>query len=96
MNEKYQLHYNKILTGTLTDTIMKSISYQANIQLANEIIADQEKTIQELQKASEETKKELESVKVLTVVKLPVQQEFDVRGTNVWVRKQFCKKAVIV
>ena len=57
MNEKYQAHYNKVLTGTLTDTMMKSISYQANIQLANDIIAEQEKTIQELQKNSENLKK---------------------------------------
>lgn len=63
MNEKYQQHYNKILTGTLTDTIMKSISYQANIQLANEIIAEQEKTTKDLEKSLEESKKELESLK---------------------------------
>lgn len=63
MNEKYQQYHSKILTGTLTDTIMKSISYQANIQLANDIIAEQEKTITELQKSSEELKKELEVIK---------------------------------
>ena len=60
MNEKYQAHYNKVLTGTLTDTIMKSISYQANIQLANEIIAEQEKTIVELQSNVNSSKKELQ------------------------------------
>ena len=60
MNVKYQQHYNKILTGTLTDTMMKSISYQANIQLANEIIAEQEKTIVELQNTTDSSKKELQ------------------------------------
>ena len=60
MNEKYQLHYNKILTGTLTDTIMKSISYQANIQLANDIIAEQEKVIGELKNNENTSKKELQ------------------------------------
>ena len=63
MNEKYQQHYNKILAGTLTDTLLKSISYQANIQLANEIIAEQEKSITEVKKTSEDLKKELDSVK---------------------------------
>ena len=60
MNVKYQQHYNKILNGTLTDTILKSISYQANIQLANEIIAEQEKTIVELQNTTDSSKKELQ------------------------------------
>ena len=63
MQQKYQQYYNKLLTGTLTDTLLKSITFQANVQLANDIIADQEKTIQELQKASEEVKKELDGVK---------------------------------
>ena len=65
MTTKYQQHYNKVLTGTLTDTIMKSISYQANIQLANEIIAEQEKTITELQGNNETVSKELEQLKNL-------------------------------
>ena len=60
MNEKYQQHYNQIISGTLTDTIMKSISYQANIKLANDIIAEQEKTISELQSNKDISKKELE------------------------------------
>lgn len=58
MNEKYQQHYNQILTGTLTDSIMKSVSYQANIKLANDIIAEQEKTIQELKESGDVAKKE--------------------------------------
>jgi predicted phage tail protein len=61
MTEKYQQHYNKILTGTLTDTILKGVSYQANIQLANEIIAEQEKTILDLQTNADTSKKELQS-----------------------------------
>ena len=62
MNEKYQNHYNKVLTGTLTDTIMKSISYQANIQLANEIISEQEKQIKDLSASQDVSKKELETI----------------------------------
>ena len=60
MTQKYQQHYNKILNGTLTDTIMKSISYQANIQLANDIIAEQEKVIGELKNNENTSKKELQ------------------------------------
>lgn len=61
MTQKYQVHYNKILNSTLTDTILKSVSYQANIQLANEIIAEQEKTIVDLQNSLEVAKKEFET-----------------------------------
>lgn len=48
MNEKYQQYHNKLMVGTLNDMLLKSISYQANIQLANDIIAEQEKSIDEL------------------------------------------------
>jgi chromosome segregation ATPase len=64
MAEKYQQYYNKLLNGTLTDTIIKSISYQANIQLANDIIAEQEKTIQELEISLKDLKNQLEDIKV--------------------------------
>jgi len=60
MNEKYQQYHNKILVGTLNDVMLKSISYQANIQLANEIIAEQEKTILELQSSSDSSKTQLD------------------------------------
>lgn len=50
MTEKYQQHYNKLLNGTLSDLLIKTISYQANIQLANDIIAEQEKTIEDIKK----------------------------------------------
>ena len=63
MTTKYQQHYNQIMTGTLTDMIMKSISYQANIKLANEIIAEQEKTISELTTKNESAETELEKLK---------------------------------
>ena len=54
MSDKYQQHYNQILSGTLTDNILKSISLQANIKLANDIISEQEKTIVDLEKRLEE------------------------------------------
>jgi chromosome segregation ATPase len=64
MTEKYQQYYTKLLNGTLTDAIIKSISYQANIQLANDIIAEQEKTIQELESSLKDSKKQLDDLKV--------------------------------
>ena len=60
MTTKYQNHYNQVLTGTLNDAIMKSISYQANIKLANEIIAEQEKTITDLKSQVEGIQKDAE------------------------------------
>lgn len=64
MTEKYQQHYNKLVNGTLTDLLVKSISYQANIQLANDIIGEQEKTIENLETSLKDVKKELEDIKV--------------------------------
>lgn len=63
MTEKYQQHYNQILSGTLNDLTMKSISYQANIKLANEIIADQDKELVELKDTVNVLKKENENLK---------------------------------
>ena len=75
MTTKYQQHYNQILTGTLTENIMKSISYQANIKLANEIIAEQEKTITDLQSQIETIKTESESRVQQANQQLPKQEE---------------------
>ena len=58
MTEKYQKHYSQLLTGTLTDTLMKSLSFQANIKLANEIISEQENKITDLQGQLEDFKKD--------------------------------------
>ena len=59
MNEKYQKHYSQLLTGTLTDTLMKNISFQANIKLANEIIEEQDETIKNLKEENENLKNSL-------------------------------------
>jgi chromosome segregation ATPase len=56
MTEKYQTHYNKLLNGTFGDLVVKSISYQANIQLANDIISEQEATLKELSEELDELK----------------------------------------
>lgn len=63
MNEKYQQYYNQLLTGTLTETLLKGVSFQANIKLANDIIAEQDKTILELQSNVENFKKELDTLR---------------------------------
>ena len=63
MGKKYQEYYNQILSGTLSDTIIKSISYQANIKLANDVIAENEKVIKDLQSKIDELKSELEKNK---------------------------------
>ena len=49
MTKKYQEHYNQILSNTLSESIIKSISYQANIKLANDVIAEGEENIKGLQ-----------------------------------------------
>ena len=63
MNEKYQQYYNQLLTGTLTETMLKGITFQANIKLANDIIAEQDKNIQASQETIDSLKKELEDAK---------------------------------
>lgn len=63
MTEKYQQHYNQILSGTLNDMMLKNISFQANIKLANEIISDQDKELIELKSVNDNLKKEIENLK---------------------------------
>lgn len=70
MTQKYQQHYNQVLSGTLTDIMMKSITYQANIKLANEIIAEQDKSLIDLKKELEDIKNQKndsENSKIVTL-----------------------------
>jgi hypothetical protein len=71
MTVKYQQHYNQFLSGTLSDLMMKNLTYQANIKLANEIIAEQEKTIAEKQSELEEIKnnKTISDNSIVTLLK---------------------------
>lgn len=62
MQQKYQKHHNEVMTGTLTDMLMKSINYQANIKLANEVISEQEKQIEELENELSDNKEKLEEI----------------------------------
>jgi uncharacterized coiled-coil DUF342 family protein len=61
MAEKYQQYYNQTIVGILNDTMIKSISFQANIKLANDIIAEQENLIKNLQTENEELKNKVEN-----------------------------------
>lgn len=47
-NEKYVGHYVDILTSTLTDTILKSVSMQANARITDEVIKEQTEKIEKL------------------------------------------------
>jgi chromosome segregation ATPase len=46
-NEKYLNHYVEILTGTMTDAVIRNISLQANARISEEVINEQLKTIED-------------------------------------------------
>ena len=48
-NEKYLNYYVEILTGTMTDAVIRNISLQANSKVTEEVINNQAETIKELQ-----------------------------------------------
>jgi chromosome segregation ATPase len=50
--EKFVKHYSEILNSTLNEQIMRNISMQANAKLAEEIMQEQGKKIDELVKAN--------------------------------------------
>lgn len=47
-NEKYLNHYVEILTGTMTDAVIRNISLQANARVTEELLDEQAKRIEEL------------------------------------------------
>lgn len=47
-NEKYLNHYVEILTGTMTDAVIRNISLQANARVTEELVEQQAKRIEEL------------------------------------------------
>lgn len=63
MTKKYQKHYNQLISDTLNDLLIKNISFQANIKLANEIISEQEETIKGLNETLDSTKSDLENTR---------------------------------
>lgn len=47
-NEKYLNHYVEILTGTMTDAVIRNVSLQANARVTEEILEEQARRIEEL------------------------------------------------
>jgi hypothetical protein len=60
---KKKLYLDDKSAEYLTDTLLKSVSYQANIKLANDVISEQEKAIKELNTSIFSTKQELDVLK---------------------------------
>ena len=53
-NEKYVNHYVDILTSTLTETILRSVSLQANSRITDDVIKEQSEKIELIEKALRE------------------------------------------
>ena len=47
--EKYLNHYVEILTGTMTDAVIRNISLQANVRVTEEVVNEQAGKIESLQ-----------------------------------------------
>jgi predicted nucleic acid-binding Zn-ribbon protein len=63
-NERYLNHYVEILTGTMTDAVIRNISLQANARISEEVIGEQLKKIQDAEsKVSEMESFKLDSIK---------------------------------
>jgi hypothetical protein len=48
-NEKYVNHYIEIMTGTMTDAVIRNVSLQANARVTEEILNEQAQLIEQLQ-----------------------------------------------
>jgi DNA repair exonuclease SbcCD ATPase subunit len=63
-NEKYLNYYVEILTGTMTDAVIRNISLQANARISEDVIGEQLKKIQEAEfKVSEMESLKSDSIK---------------------------------
>jgi hypothetical protein len=47
-NQKYLNYYVEILTGTMTDAVIRNISLQSNARVTEDVINEQSKTIENL------------------------------------------------
>ena len=63
--EKYVEYYVDIMSKTLQDSIVKSISLQANLKLTENVIRELQTKIEELTSTVNSTKQELESTKTI-------------------------------
>jgi chromosome segregation ATPase len=55
-NNKYLNYYVEVLTGTMTDAVIRNISLQANARVTEDVINDQSKKIEELNNSLESIK----------------------------------------
>ena len=72
-NEKYLNYYVEILTGTMTDAVIRNISLQSNARVTEDVINEQVKKIEEL-------KSNLESIK--TDKNQEIESQFDFKFAN--------------
>ena len=75
-NEKYLNYYVEILTGTMTDAVIRNISLQANARVTEDVVNDQVKRIEDLSKQIGNLGVEISSVKELN------QQNENIKVTN--------------
>jgi len=62
-NENYLNYYVEILTGTMTDAVIRNISLQANARVTEDVVNEQVKKNNEYENVIENLKTELESIK---------------------------------
>ena len=62
-SEKYLNNYVEVLTGTMTDAVIRNISLQASNKVAEETIAELSRVIEELNQNGIMLSKELEELK---------------------------------
>lgn len=61
-NENYLNYYVEILTGTMTDAVIRNISLQANARVTEQVVTEQAKTIDGLKAEIERFKSEKENL----------------------------------
>ena len=62
-NENYSNYYVEILTGTMTDAIVRNVSLQAQTRVINEVVESQSKQLDEANSIIGRLKNELEIIK---------------------------------
>jgi chromosome segregation ATPase len=61
-NEKYLNYYVEVLTGTMTDAVIRNISLQASNKIADETIAELSNAIQEISQNNEALSNQVEDL----------------------------------
>ena len=66
-NEKYVNYYIETLTNTITEAVIRNISFQANAKVTDDVIKEQSKAIEDLRLSNNELVEKLEIEKNLSV-----------------------------